>query len=83
MRGQGNPPPSRQGHPLPEAAHLAPPGALRTSFLTSLLLTLTLLPYSRAGPREDQRTPRGKRVFPRHPHSKAHRKTRAPCLWNN
>ena len=31
-------PPSRQGHPLPEAAHLAPPGALRTSLLTSLLL---------------------------------------------
>ena len=31
-------PPSRQGHPLPEAAHLAPPGAPRTSLLTSLLL---------------------------------------------
>lgn len=69
---------SRQGHPLPEAAHLAPPGALRTSFLTSLLLTLTLLPYSwdQGGPR----LPRRERVFPRHPHSKAHRENRAPCL---
>ena len=39
LRGvRGMPPPSRQGHPLSEAAHLAPPGALRTSFLTSLPL---------------------------------------------